>query len=138
MAKYIKQEMPNMNGKSEPQVYYRLKTNRNINSKEFAEHICRNGSATNRAEVESVLIRLADGLAELLGNGYSVTIDGVGTFKAALGLKQDKEMDTFDGDETKRTDQHQLSGGQALDKRSQSPMQVGTSRRIPPPPIALL
>ena len=102
MAKYIKQEMPNMNGKSEPQVYYRLKTNRNINSKEFAEHICRNGSATNRAEVESVLIRLADGLAELLGNGYSVTIDGVGTFKAALGLKQDKEMDTFDGDETKR------------------------------------
>lgn len=102
MAKYIKQEMPNMNGKSEPQVYYRLKTNRNINSKEFAEHICRNGSATNRAEVESVLIRLADGLAELLGNGYSVTIDGVGTFKAALGLKQDKEMDTFDGNETKR------------------------------------
>lgn len=102
MVKYIKQEMPNLNGKNEPQVYYRLKTDRNINSKEFAKYICRNGSASDRAEVESVLIRIADGLAKLLGNGHSVTLDGVGTFKAGLGLKQDKEMDTFDGNETKR------------------------------------
>ena len=47
-------------------------------------------------------MRIADGLAELLGNGYSVTIDGVGVFKAGIGLKADKEMDTFDGNETKR------------------------------------
>ena len=47
-------------------------------------------------------MRIADGLAELLGKGYSVTIDGVGTFKAGLGLKEEKEVDTFDGDETKR------------------------------------
>ncbi len=102
MAKYIKQEMPNLNGTEEPQVYYRLKTNRNIDSKEFAKHISRNGSGTDRAEMEGAIIRIAGGLAELLGNGYSVTIDGVGTFKAGLGLKVDKEMDTFDGTETKR------------------------------------
>ena len=102
MAKYIKQEMPNLNGTEEPQVYYRLKTNRNIDSKEFAKHISRNGSGTDRAEMEGAIIRIAGGLAELLGNGYSVTIDGVGTFKAGLGLKVDKEMDTFDETETKR------------------------------------
>ena len=102
MAKYIKQEMPNLNGTEEPQIYYRLKTNRNIDSKEFAKHISRNGSGTDRAEMEGAIIRIAGGLAELLGNGYSVTIDGVGTFKAGLGLKVDKEMDTFDGTETKR------------------------------------
>ena len=102
MAKYIKQEMPNMNGTDEPQVYYRLKTDRNISSKEFVKNISRNGSATDRGEIESILIRIADGLAELLGNGYSVTLNGIGTFKAGLGLKEDKEMDTFDGDEAKR------------------------------------
>jgi len=102
MAQYIKQEMPNLNGTEEPQVYYRLKTNRNISSKEFVKHISRNDSAVDRGEIEGVLIRIADGLAELLGNGYSVTLDGVGTFKAGLGLKRDKEMDSFEDDETKR------------------------------------
>ena len=102
MAKYIKQEMPNLNGTEKPQVYYRLKTNRNIGTAEFVKEISRNGSVTDRAEIEGAIMRIADGLAELLGNGYSVTIDGVGTFKAGLGLKVDKEMDTFDGTETKR------------------------------------
>ena len=102
MAKYIKQEMPNMNGSDEPKVYYRLQTNRNIDTKEFVKHISRNGAVTDRAEIEGAILRIASGLAELLGDGYSVTIDGVGTFKAGLGLKEDKEMDTFDGDETKR------------------------------------
>ena len=102
MAKYIKQEMPDLNGMEEPQVYYRLRTTRNISSKEFVKMISRNGAATDRAEIEGVLIRMADGLAELLGNGYSVTLNGVGTFKAGLGLKKDKEMDSFEEDETKR------------------------------------
>ena len=102
MAQYIKQEMPNLNGTEEPQVYYRLKTNRNISSKEFVEYISRNGSAMDRGQIEGILIRIAGGLGELLGNGHSVTLDGVGTFKAGLGLKRDKEMDSFEEDETKR------------------------------------
>ena len=60
MAQYIKQEMPNLNGTEEPQVYYRLKTNRNISSKEFVERISRNGSAIDRGEIEGILIRIAD------------------------------------------------------------------------------
>ena len=58
MAKYIKQEMPNMNGTEEPQVYYRLKTNWNISSKEFIQLISRNGSATDRGEIEGILYAL--------------------------------------------------------------------------------
>ncbi|MBP3679386.1 MAG: DNA-binding protein [Bacteroidaceae bacterium] len=101
MAKYIKQEMPNMNGTNEPQVYYRLQTNRNIKFKEFTEHICQPGTGVNRGTVEQVMAHVADRLAELLGDGYSVTIDGVGTFKATLGLKRDKEMDSFNESEAK-------------------------------------
>lgn len=102
MAKYIKQEMPNLNGTEEPQVYYRMQIHRGINSKEFVKHISRNGSVTDRAAIEGAIMRIADGLAELLGNGYSVTLDGIGTFKAGLGVKEDKEIDSFDGGETKR------------------------------------
>ena len=60
MAKYIKQEMPNLNNTDEPQVYYRMKTNRNISSKEFVQHICRSGSALDKAQMEGFIIRMAD------------------------------------------------------------------------------
>lgn len=50
IAKYIKQEMPKLNGTDEPQVYYRLKTDRNISSKEFVKHMIRRGSVIDRAE----------------------------------------------------------------------------------------
>ena len=52
MAQYIKQEMPNLNGTEKPQVYYRMKTDRNISSKEFVKLISRNGSATDRGEIK--------------------------------------------------------------------------------------
>ena len=42
------------------------------------------------------------GQVELLGDGYSVTLDDWGTFKATLGLEEGKEKDTIDGSESKR------------------------------------
>ena len=102
MAKYIKQEMPELNGKGEEKVYYRMKTERNIDFKSFAKEVNRYHSIMNRALVENVITNAMDVLARLLGKGYSVSLDGLGTFKATLGLKPDKEMDTFDEDDTKR------------------------------------
>ena len=102
MAKYIKQEMTDLNGKGEEKVYYRMKTERNIDFKSFAKELNRYHSIRNRALVENVMTNAMDVLARLLGEGYSVSIDGLGTFKAAIGLKDDKEMDTFDGNESKR------------------------------------
>ena len=102
MAKYIKQEMPELNGKGEEKVYYRMKTERNIDFKSFAKEVNRYHSIMNRALVENVMTNAMDVLARLLGKGYSVSLDGLGTFKATLGLKPDKEMDTFDEDDTKR------------------------------------
>ena len=102
MAKYIKQEMTDLNGKGEEKVYYRMKTERNIDFKSFAKEVNRYHSMMNRALVENVMTNAMDVLSRLLGEGYSVSIDGLGTFKAAIGLKDDKEMDTFDGNESKR------------------------------------
>jgi predicted histone-like DNA-binding protein len=56
----------------------------------------------NRGLVKNVMTHVVDVMAKLLGDGYSVTIDGLGTFKATIGLEEDKVMDTFEGGETKR------------------------------------
>ena len=102
MAKYIKQEMNDLSGKGEEKVYYRLQTERNISFNEFTQQIEQHHGIMHRGLVKNVMTHVVDAMAELLGNGYSVTIDGLGTFKASIGLEEDKVMDTFDGDETKR------------------------------------
>lgn len=102
MTKYIKQEMVDLSGKGEEKVYYRIHTQRNIGFKELTEYIERHNNLMNRGLVKNVVDHVVDAMAELIGDGYSVTIDGLGTFKASLGLEKDKEMDTFDNDETKR------------------------------------
>ena len=102
MAKYIKQEMIDLSGKGEEKVYYRLQTERNIDFKELTQQIEEHHNLMNRGLVKSVMAYMVDEMAELIGKGYSVTIDGLGTFRASIGLEEDKEMDTFDGDDTKR------------------------------------
>ena len=101
MAKYIKQEMSDLNGKGEEKVYYRMKIQRNIDTKEFAKEVNRYNTLMNKALVENVMTNAMEVLARLLGEGYSVTLDGLGTFKASLGLKDDKEMDSFEENEPK-------------------------------------
>lgn len=102
MAKYIKQEMIDLTGKGEEKIYYRLQTEWNIGFDELAQEIELRHGIMNRGLVKNVMTHVVDAMAELLGKGHSVSIDGLGTFRASLGLKEEKEMDTFDGDETKR------------------------------------
>lgn len=102
MPKYIKQELPDLHGTGEKKVYYRLKTERNIDFKHFVQSLNRVNSGISEADAIRVLLASADHLAELLGQGNSVTWAGIGTFKATIGLEDDKELDTLDGHETKR------------------------------------
>jgi len=36
-----------------------------------------------------------------MADGYSVSVDGLGIFKASIGVREDKEMDTINGEESK-------------------------------------
>ena len=111
MAKYIKQEMPDLRQTGEKKVYYRLKTERNIDSKEFILSLHSTFSGMSEADITRVIIATAGHLGKLLGQGYSVTLDGIGTFKATIGLEEEKEPDTLDGTEPKRNAQSlQLKG----------------------------
>lgn len=96
MAKYIKQELPDLHKTGEKKAYYRLKTERNIDFQHFIDRISSHNSGISRGEAIRVLMHATDALAELLAEGYSVTIDDMGTFKATIGLVDDKDMDSFE------------------------------------------
>ena len=102
MAKYIKQELPDLQQTGEQKVYYRLKTNRNIDTPEFVRSLSHTFNGMKEGDIIRLLMATADHLGELLGEGYSVTLNGIGNFKATIGLEEDKELDTLDGNETKR------------------------------------
>ena len=102
MAKYIKQEVPDLHKTGEQKVFYRLKTEHNVDFDEFVRKMCAYHSGITRGDALRVLIAATETLAELLGEGCSVSLDEWGTFKATIGLEPDKEMDTIDGDEPKR------------------------------------
>ncbi len=102
MAKYIKQEVPDMQKTGEQKAFYRLKIERNVDFEEFISRLCSYHSGISRGEALRVLVSTSDVLAELLGEGYSVTLDDWGTFRATIGLEEGKEMDTIDGNESKR------------------------------------
>ena len=85
-----------MHKTGEKKAYYRMKTERKIDFNQFIDLISSHNSGISRGEAFHVLTHATDILAELLAEGYSVTIDEMGTFKATVGLVDDKEMDSFD------------------------------------------
>ncbi|MBO5794084.1 MAG: DNA-binding protein [Bacteroidaceae bacterium] len=96
MARYIKQELPDLHKTGEKKAYYRMKTERKIDFNQFIDLISSHNSGISKGEAFSVLMHATDTLAELLAQGYSVAIDELGTFKATVGLVRDKEMDSFE------------------------------------------
>ena len=102
MAEYIKQEMNDPQGKGENKVYYRMRIYKNVGMDELVKQVARPGSGLSEGTVWHVLTTLTEKMASLMADGQSVTLDGLGTFKPALGVVPDKEIDTLDGKEPKR------------------------------------
>ena len=102
MAQYIKKEMPDLNGTGEKKAYYKLKTWRKLDFNEFVKRCSSLHRTYGRSVIEGVVIAVCEHLAYEIGNGYCVKIDGLGTFTAKLGVREDKEMDDFEEGNTKR------------------------------------
>lgn len=106
MARYIKQEMPDLHKDGSKKCYYRMQSSGNVSTDNLIHTICMHGGVgLSESVFRHALEDLAHELAISLAEGYSVTLDGIGTFNATIGLCGDKEMDTIDGDETKRNAQ---------------------------------
>ena len=92
---YIKKEIVDLNGTGTTQAYYRMKTWQKLPFGEFVRRCHVSHGAFDKGTIEGVVMSVCEQLAFELANGYSVKIDGLGTFRAKLGLRPDKEPDTF-------------------------------------------
>jgi predicted histone-like DNA-binding protein len=98
-AKYIKKEIADLNGTGQTQAYYKMKTQA-MGHDDFIDLCCREG-AMPRDAILGVLTLIHEKLALSMAEGYSVKIDGLGTFSAKLGMRDGVLPDAFEPGETK-------------------------------------
>lgn len=102
MAKFVKREMPDIRKDGNQKVYYKMETYRNYSHEEFVEYMIDNGVGISASMAEAVLTQAVEKLADLLGLGYTVTIDGIGTFSTKIGPKKGREVEELDSNTGKR------------------------------------
>lgn len=102
MAKYIKKEIADLNGKGTSQAYYRMQTLRRIDFDEFLTRCHSIHGAFSESTLIGAITAFRDHLAYELANGYTVKIDGLGVFNAKIGVRKDKEQDNFEAGSQKR------------------------------------
>lgn len=102
MAKYIKQEMPDIHRDGSKKYYYRMQSNGNVSTGELIRTICRHGGVgLSESVFHHALDDLAKELACKLAEGYTVTLDGIGTFQATIGVRKEKRTDGGNEGETR-------------------------------------
>ena len=92
MAEYEMQEMnlPNKEGKHV--CYPRLLLRGQVDAEYIAGRLAQ-GSTFQHGEIIGLLRGLSDEIAHQLAQGKSVKLDGIGTFTAALALREDREQE---------------------------------------------
>ena len=101
MARYIMEEMPDIQGTGERILYPKLARIEQVSTEDLIYEIT-SCSGFNRGVVEGVLAEVAIEMAHLMANGKSVKLDGIGTFTPSLTLCSDKEREKPGEGETHR------------------------------------
>lgn len=98
-------EMNDVRGTGETVFYPKMERFRMFSEEEFIAKMAMEGSGLSKGQVESVLRALRQRMTEMLALGYTVKVKGIGTFSASLGVREGKELETGDENETKRNAQ---------------------------------
>ena len=98
-AKYIKKEIADLNGTGHTQAIYKMNTQA-MSHDEFVD-LCSREGAMPKDAIEGVLTLIHDKLALSMAEGFSVKINGLGTFIAKLGMRDGVLPDAFEPGETK-------------------------------------
>ena len=116
MARYIKREMVDLNNPGQTIFTYRMQT-MPMDNADFIEDCARNTTFSG-PEIMGILSLVADQLAKRMARGYSVTIDGLGTFKAQIGLTRDARKRLKEEASSPTTDESDDSTQRSLNARS--------------------
>ena len=93
-AKYIKQEVPDLNGTGRTQAYYKMKLSP-MSFQQFVS-LCSREGRMEESQILGVLSLVSEKLSLSMSEGYSVKLDGIGTFHAKLGVRDDLLQDAFE------------------------------------------
>lgn len=99
MAKYLLQEMPDIRKAGQRRVYPKLIAHRTLSTKDVVEGLHSYNRALSESVVEAVLTDLSDHLKRMLAMGYSVKLDGIGTFSLSLDFDDKKPTEMADDDD---------------------------------------
>jgi predicted histone-like DNA-binding protein len=99
-AKYIKQEISDLNGTGRTQAYYKMELHP-MNYQQFVD-LCAREGRMEESQILGILSLVKEKLALCMAEGYSVKLDGIGTFHAKLGVRDDMEQDAFEEGESSR------------------------------------
>ena len=104
MARYIMEEMPDLQKTGKRITYPKFARIDNTSIKELAQRVG-DVSGFSAGDIEGVLLQTAIEMAHLMAEGRSVKIDGIGTFTPSLTLGRDKEREDPEkgGESSQRT-----------------------------------
>lgn len=92
MARYIMEEMPDIQKTGKRITYPKFARIDNISTKELSRRIS-DVSSFSPGDIEGILLQAGIEMAYLMAEGHSVKIDGIGTFTPSLTLYKDKERE---------------------------------------------
>ena len=110
MARYIMEEMPDLQKTGKRITYPKFARIDNASIKELAQRVG-DVSGFSAGDIEGVLLQTAIEMAHLMAEGRSVKIDGIGTFTPSLTLGRDKEREDPEEGGTHRNAQSIFIGG---------------------------
>lgn len=111
-AKYIKQEIADLNGTGRTQACYKMELSP-MSYKKFVEKCSKEGGM-DASTIIAVLTLVSDKLALYMAEGRSVKLDGIGTFNAKLGVRDDMQPDGFEEGESSRNSKSIIVNGVAF------------------------
>ena len=86
MPKYFKREMPDLRGTGERQYYYVMRSQGAVDTAGLVRLMRRSYRVMGEGELRGMVETLIATMAEVLADGYTVSLDGMGNFSLALGL----------------------------------------------------
>ena len=91
MPKYFKREIADLNGTGERQYRYEMRSEGAVGTKYLAEQMHHHFRMWGEGELVGLINGLVQTIAETLSDGYTVTLDGMGSFSLRLGLDEYSE-----------------------------------------------
>ena len=86
MPKYFKREIADLNGTGERQYRYDMRSEGAVGTEHLAKEMHRHYRTLSEGELKGLIEALVETIAETMADGYTVTLDGMGSFSLRLGL----------------------------------------------------